>query len=172
MPVLIAMCGLSFSGKTTLARAISEETGAPIVSYDELWATVPRDPLLSGVDEWQFVFDLMCTRAGEHLAAGRSVIVDNLNEDTIDRGRLRDVAESNGAEVLVVHVEVPLDVIADRRAANDLARARGTTSDEMFEFVRSRFESPAEPECVFRYEWGDDLEAWLRRLQSALASLG
>jgi predicted kinase len=163
------MCGLSFSGKTRLARAIGEATGAPIVSYDELYMTVERDRSITGMDEWWLITDLVGERAGEHLTAGRSVIVDNLNETRVDRDRLRDVAAQAGAEVLVVHVEAPAEEIARRRAENDASGTRGTTSDEQFEFVRSRFEDPAAPERVVRYRFGDDLEQWLRELRLLLA---
>jgi predicted kinase len=165
------MCGLSFSGKTTVARAIGKATGAPIVSYDELYATVPRDASLTGLDEWWLITDLVCERAREHLAAGRTVIVDNLNEERVDRDRLRAAAAKEGTEVLVVHVETPPDEIARRREENERARTRGTTSDEQFEFVRSRFEPPAEPERVIRFGSGDNLESWLDRLRATLSRL-
>jgi predicted kinase len=168
VPTLIAMCGLSFSGKTTLAGAISEATGAPVVSYDELYASVDRDPSVTGLDEWWLITDLVCDQARSHLAAGRSVVVDNLNEQRVDRDRLRDVAVAEGAEVLVVHVEAPLEVIAQRRAENEVARARGTTTDEQFEFVRSRFEPPDDSERVVRYRLGDDLGRWLETFRAAL----
>jgi predicted kinase len=76
MPTLFVMSGLSFSGKTTLARRISEATGAPIVSYDELFATAERDPSVTGLDEWYLITDLVHDQARAHLEAGRSVIVD------------------------------------------------------------------------------------------------
>ncbi|GAB3386856.1 hypothetical protein GCM10027568_05800 [Humibacter soli] len=34
--VLVAMCGLSFSGKSTFARALAKELDADIVSFDAI----------------------------------------------------------------------------------------------------------------------------------------
>src|SRR4051794_16076632 len=106
------MCGLSFSGKTTLARRISQATGGTIVSYDHLYATAPRDESISGLDEWYLVMGLVHEHAKARLAAGSSVIIDNLNEDLVDRDQLRAIASEHGAETIVVHVDTPLEVIA------------------------------------------------------------
>jgi predicted kinase len=164
------MSGLSFSGKTTLARKISEATGAPIVSYDGLFATAERDPSVSGLDEWYLVTGLVDDRARAHLAAGRSVIVDTLNEDRIDRDRLRAIAAEQGTEAIVVHVDAPRGLIEERRRENEFTGARGTTKDENFEFVLSRFEPPCPAEWSIRYQAGDDIEQWLRRLLELVAS--
>ena len=163
------MSGLSFSGKTTLARKISDATGAPIVSYDELFATTEREASVSGLDEWYLITGLVDDHARAHLAAGRSVIVDSLNEDRIDRDRLRAIAADQGAEAIVVHVDVPLRLIEARRRDNDVTGARGTTEDDNFEFVLSRFEPPARPERSIRYRAGDDVDEWLRRLLELVA---
>jgi predicted kinase len=169
MPTLFVMSGLSFSGKTTLARKISQATGAPIVSYDELFATTERDASVSGLDEWYLITGLVDGHARAHLAAGRSVIVDTLNEDRIDRDRLRAIAAEHGAEAIVVHVDAPRALIEARRRENEITGVRGTTADESFEFVLSRFEPPAPAERSIRYQAGDDVEEWLRRLLELVA---
>ena len=167
MPTLYAMSGLSFSGKTVLAAEISAATGAAIVSYDDLYGTVERDPALTGIEEWRLIVSLVHAEARRHLQDGDSVIVDNLNEDMIDRDQLRAIAAECGAETIIVHVEAPLELIRERRRRNDLSRERGTTSDEQFEFVRSKFEPPGPPERVIRYQAGEDLGRWLVALQEA-----
>jgi hypothetical protein len=90
------MSGLSFSGKTTLARRISEATGSAIVSYDELYAHAPRDEAITGLEEWRLIVGLVHEQARARLAAGESVVVDNLNEDVIDldsvQSELQDLA--------------------------------------------------------------------------------
>lgn len=37
MPTLYIMCGVGFSGKSTLAKKIAEHTGAMLVSQDALY---------------------------------------------------------------------------------------------------------------------------------------
>jgi predicted kinase len=162
MPTLYVMCGLSFSGKTTLATRLAAATGAAFVSYDELYATAERD--LTGLEEWRYIVGLVHERTRAELSAGRSVVVDNLNEDRVDRAELRAIADELGVETIVVHVDAPLEVIEERRRRNAEIRVRGHTSDEMFEFVRARFETPEPPERVVRYRDGEDVDEWLARL--------
>ena len=163
MPLLYIMCGLSFSGKTTLARAIANATESVIVSYDELYAT-RRDPAVTGLDEWYQLIALMDDEVRGHLAAGRSVVVDNLNEDLVDRDRLRGVAEESGADAVVVFVDTPPEVAVTRLRANERTKERGATTERHFEFVRSKLEPPGPPERCVAFRPGDDLDAWLRAL--------
>jgi predicted kinase len=161
---LFILCGLSFAGKTTIARAVAAATRSAVVSYDRLYATAERPAGLTGLDEWRFVVGLVHDGTRAHLEAGRSVVVDNLNEDRVDRDALRAIADEVGVRSLVIHVDAPLDLILERRRANDASGGRGTTSDEQFEFVRSRFEPPAPPERFVVYRAGDDLDAFVRGL--------
>jgi hypothetical protein len=98
MPTLFVLCGLSFSGKTTLARRIADATGSAIVAYDELYATVERDSAITGLDEWYLIRGVLHEQARAHLAAGRSVVVDNLNEEVVDRAAFRAIADEQGAK--------------------------------------------------------------------------
>jgi predicted kinase len=157
-PTLFIMCGLSFSGKTTLARRISQATGAVIVSYDRLFTEVDRGPEITGLDEWYMIVALVQQETRRHLASGQSVIVDNLNEDVVDRDQLRAIANEEGALSLVVYVDAPLDVIADRHRRNEVTMQRGLTTDDEFRFVLSRFQPPAEPEDYVRFVAGEDVD--------------
>jgi predicted kinase len=98
------------------------------------------------------------------------VIVDPLNEDRVDRDRLREIAEECGADAIVVHVDAPLGLIARRRRENELTAARGTTDDANFAFVLSRFEPPGPDERSIPYRAGEDVEDWLRQFLELIAA--
>jgi predicted kinase len=164
------MCGLSFSGKTTLARRISEATGSAIVSYDELYAHAPRDEAITGLEEWRLIVGLVHEQTRARLAAGESVVVDNLNEDVIDRDQLRAIADEQGATTIVVFVDTPLDEIDVRRRCNEASGERGYTSDEQFAFVLAKFEPPSSGERTIRYTGGEDIDIWLEELQRLVAA--
>lgn len=164
VPILFIMCGLSFSGKTTLARRIAEVTGSVIVSYDALYATIERDPSLDGLEEWRLIVGRMHEDARTHLSAGRSVVVDNLNEEVIDRDPLREIAQKCGADAIVVYVDAPLGLIQERRLRNEALRERGSTRDDNFQFVLSRLQPPSPDERSITYRPDDDLDEWLREL--------
>jgi predicted kinase len=164
------MCGLSFSGKTTLARRISEATGSAIVSYDDLYAHAPRDEAITGLEEWRLIVGLVHENTRTRLAAGESVVVDNLNEGVIDRDQLRAIAAEQGATTIVVFVDTPLDETDARRRRNEVSGERGYTSDEQFAFVLAQFEPPGPGERTIRYVGDEDIEVWLDELQRLVAA--
>jgi predicted kinase len=162
---LYALSGLSFSGKSTLAAELGRTTGAAIVSYDELFVSLPRPAGIEGLAEWQLLVDEVHERARAELAAGRSVIVDTLNEDLVDRDELRAIADEHGAETVVVYLDTPLDVIAERRRQNEESGERGTTRDDNFAFVLAKFEPPRPHERAIRVTPGDGIDDVVARIE-------
>lgn len=47
MSKLYIMCGLAFSGKSTLARKIAEHTNSKLIAFDKLWVEKDKDQHLS-----------------------------------------------------------------------------------------------------------------------------
>lgn len=53
---LYIMCGLAFSGKSTLARKIAEHTGSKRIAFDELWVEKDKEQPVPKSDEgWRFI---------------------------------------------------------------------------------------------------------------------
>src|SRR4051812_25686927 len=81
LPTLYILCGLPFSGKSTLGRALAAQAGGAIVSFDELYAehgevlARTRDTLAV----WQAIRELAGERIGALLRDGVSVVYDNTN---------------------------------------------------------------------------------------------
>ena len=51
MSKLYIMCGLAFSGKSTLARKIAEHTKSKLIAFDKLWVEKDKDqPVPKGVE--------------------------------------------------------------------------------------------------------------------------
>ncbi len=84
---LVVLCGLSFSGKSTVARAIQAELRAVVVSLDEINA---RRGLHGGqgmpIAEWQRTHQIASDEVTAALRSGATVVVD----DTSSPRFLRD----------------------------------------------------------------------------------
>ena len=80
MPVLIAMCGLPFSGKSVLAEALSRELRIRLLSYDHgIYPVHSRSaPASSVAAEYDFVQAIARREIGAILAGGESLIYDDL----------------------------------------------------------------------------------------------
>ena len=84
---LIVLCGLAFSGKSTIARRIAAETAAELISLDAINAERGFDGG-SAIDdsEWEKTSLISVARACAALATGRTVVV----EDTFSHRFLRE----------------------------------------------------------------------------------
>ncbi|NDY42230.1 AAA family ATPase [Dissulfurirhabdus thermomarina] len=152
-PTLYVFFGLSGTGKSTLAAAWAEKTGLPLYNSDrvrkEMAGLAPEsrewEPFGQGIyDEahTRRTYSGLIRRAGRHLAAGESVILDATYRSRRERARLRKVAEAAGARTRFVLCTCPEPEI--RRRLEDRA-AGPSVSDGRWEiYLRQRavFEPP------------------------------
>lgn len=147
-PTLYLMLGYPGAGKTTVARVISQLTGAT-----HLWADGERrerfgDPTYSEEENKQ-LYDQMNNETAELLAAGKSVVFDTGFNKLADRDHLRALAAEQGADTRLVWVSVDAET-ARARATQDAhlqdTRALGDMSPDDFERLREKLEPPAATE--------------------------
>lgn len=140
MPLLIVLCGLPFSGKSTLARRLAAGTGAIRLSYDELWQEQKGETGRSlGFEE---LSDLAHKRLRAALAAGKSAIYDTLNDTRDGRDRLRALAVEQGAHAFVIYLDTPPEVLAQRRQRCAETGERHSVPSDALRTAAARFEAP------------------------------
>ena len=128
-PVLVAMSGRVASGKSTLARALSERLDAVRIVGDQV-----RDELLGDSREpvhearWLRAFTPifeeqgyaeMMRRADRELAAGRIVVVDACFPRNAHRLRARSIARGRGAAFVLIECCALAPVVEARLAQRD-----------------------------------------------------
>ena len=144
-PVLIAMCGLGFAGKSVLAKSLSEELDIRLLSYDFDIYPVYRHHVPPGLPvaaEYDFVQDIARREIGAILAVGEPLIYDDLLLERDDRSKLAAVTHAHGAGFVLVYLDTPLAVINQRRAENTRTRARTSPSDAKMRLDASLLEPP------------------------------
>jgi aminoglycoside phosphotransferase family enzyme/predicted kinase len=143
-PRLIAIGGVSGTGKTTLARwlapALGAAPGAVLLRSDvtrkKLCGVASSDRLgPEAYDERvsRQVYASLMTRAAGLLAAGRAVIVDAVMLDPADRARVEQVAREEGVRFDGLWLTAPANTLAERVAAR-----RGDASDATQAVVREQ----------------------------------
>ena len=145
MPVLIAMCGLPFAGKSVLAGALSRELRIRLLSYDSEIYQVHSHLAPAGASaaaEYDFVQGIARREIGAILAGGESLIYDDLLLERDDRRKLAAVAEAHWAGFVLVYLDTPPSVIDERRAANSRTRARTSVPEGNMRQDISVFEPP------------------------------
>ncbi len=146
------MCGLAFSGKSTLARKIAESTGSKRISFDELWLEKEKEnPIPKGTEGWKYIRNVAQVEVSRALKAGKSVVYDDNNPKKEHREEIREIGMKAGADVFIVYLNTPLDVIRTREETNKVTSDRHEVIPENFQAVLDQFEPPTPEENVLEF---------------------
>jgi aminoglycoside phosphotransferase family enzyme/predicted kinase len=161
-PVLVLLCGLPGTGKSTAARAVAAPLEAVVPRSDAVRKSLaglrPTDSGRAATGEGIYApsftrrtYAALLERAGAALAADRPVVVDAAFITAAGRRPFLDLARAAGVPHVVLHTEGPPDAVRAR-----LAR-RGADPDEVsdadwavHEAMRARFEPPDEVDAAHR----------------------
>jgi predicted kinase len=100
MPTLIAMSGLPGTGKSTIARALAQATGAVWLRIDTIETAIADAPGQLEDAGYRVGYAV----AQDNLRLGRDVIGDSVNPWALTRDAWRDAGLAAGAAVLEVEV--------------------------------------------------------------------
>ncbi|SDH35100.1 Gluconate kinase [Leifsonia sp. 98AMF] len=169
-PLLVVMCGRSFSGKSTLALALADRLGAQRVSLD----AINEERGLRGgdgiaVSEWMRTNDEASARVEEALSAGRAVVVDDTSSPRFLRDRWRELAARAHAETALVFVDAPEELIRARLAANRSDLARHDVTDDVMDAHLGAFEAPETDEHAIPVDARTPIDASVAQVLAALA---
>lgn len=167
LPVLVVMMGLPASGKSTLARALSAETGWPVVDRDIIRAAMfPRG--LHSVAEKNAASDATLSALSVHLQQAQSCMADGKPYSrNVERQQLQALANQCGARCLWVWVDCPVDE-AIRRVEADRQHPGRDGRAELVREVVARWE-PVSAD-VLRLDATQPTAVMLAQLQAALSA--
>jgi predicted kinase len=126
MRTLYLMCGISFSGKTTLARKIIERLQCAYISLDDINA---ERGLWGGdgipVEEWERTHALARVRLATWMATGKDAVVDDVNSLRWLRDRWRAAASANCYRTVVIYLDIPQSSLSIQRRSFSLLGPKG-----------------------------------------------
>lgn len=165
MSKLYIMCGLAFSGKSTLARKIAEHTKSKLIAFDRLWVEKDKDQSVpKGVEGWRFIRKVAQDEVTKALQEGSSVVYDDNNIRFEHREELREIARRLGAEDVVIYLNTPLELIREREAANRVTGDRHEVEPVNFQTVLEQLEPPIQNENVLEFKPNTNVEEFLGKL--------
>ncbi len=163
-PCLYILCGLSFAGKTTLAKEMVNVLGIKHVAIDDINTErgIWNGETGLSSEEWEKTYEIAYQRITMFLGQGESVVDDSANFTKEQRDRLRTIAERYNAQTCVIFVDVPLAEVQHRWQENRQTLLRADVRDDDFAHVVEQFEPPAANENVLRYDGSVSAEVWIR----------
>lgn len=173
-PVLVAIGGLSGTGKSTVARAVAAGVGAAPgalilrsdVERKKLFGVAPTDRL--GPEAYEqavtrTVYGILHKKASFVLAAGHSVIVDAVHSRPDERDGLERLAAKRGAAFRGLWLEAPEKTLYARVDARN-----GDASDADSSVVRQQLGRGAGEISWTRIDAGRDIAATCAAVEAAL----
>jgi len=162
--ILLIICGLPFAGKTTLEQALLHRFALARVDVDdtkrELFGPTVEDAELSQND-WVQVYAEADERIGRYLAARRSVVDASRNFRRDERTIARQIAATNGANLMTIFIDTPEEVVRGRLVENRIAQTRHDVADAEFDKLLREMEPPTPDESPLVLRHGDDLNQWV-----------
>jgi predicted kinase len=162
MTRLFGMCGLSFSGKTTLARAIARIAHAEYVGLDD----INEERGLRGgegvsAEEWEKTSLIAAQRTGTLLDAGCDVVLDDTLCYQWLRARYAALADRHRAKFVLIYVCTPLLEIRRAMLLNDADHQRSPIRAEVFAVHARSFECPTADEHPLVYDRIAPVDDWI-----------
>jgi predicted kinase len=123
-PFVVMICGLSGSGKSSLARALARRLGAAVINSDVVRKGLAGTSHRRSQDSYgggiyaapmtDRTYRKMTEEAERHLAAGEGVILDATFQKTAQRSAVFEMAARNGAPVAIVYCHTREELIRER----------------------------------------------------------
>lgn len=170
---LTLMCGLSFSGKSTLAARLAHDLPAHLLSLD----LINEERGLDGgqgipLEEWSTTNQIAHERAGRLLAGGHHVVVDDTGSPRFIRDEWRATADAAGAPFALIWVQITPGLQRERVHANREARARHNVTDAVLQEHAAGFEPPFEEDALIVAARSTDDPERVRAIAQKLGTLG
>jgi predicted kinase len=163
---LYILCGVGFSGKSTLAKKIADHTGAILVSQDALYFEKEKELNLNldSDKQWRMLLDMCLDTIRTCLMEGKSVVFDSTNTRYEHREEVRNMALAANAESMVIFLDTPIQVQKDRQEKNKLTKERHDVKQEYLDEAIAELEVPTPEENVRVFSPNTDINDFLNTL--------
>jgi len=163
---LYIICGIPFSGKTTLAKKLVKVFGYTHIDLDDvklnMFGKHTKDSDIHQ-DGWDRIYQEMYKRIETNLSNGRTVIHDTGNFTRHERSLVRKIADKLGIEAITVFVNTPKEIALERLLQNRKNHNRFDVTTEDFESTIDELEVPDDHEKHLIYKTDIPIDLWIKK---------
>lgn len=149
-PHVVLLCGLTGSGKTTLAAELERDLPAIRFSVDDWMLRLfgPHMPRALFDERNDAIKELLWGKVERLVALGVHVVLDYGFWRADERAAAAQRVAAAGGEPVLVFLDVPVEALARRLERRNASLPPGTfeVTREMLDLFRSRFEAPTRDE--------------------------
>lgn len=155
---LYILCGEAFSGKSTLSKKIAAHFDAHIVGRDEVYFAAEKILALESTPDedddslWKNMWLLVLQGVKNQLLLGNSVVIDDNCLYIKERDALRTIAREAGVESVLIFLDIPMEVLKERKEQNKISKTRHDVPSAWFAEDSELFERPTEAENPIIYK--------------------
>lgn len=163
MNKLYVLCGLPFSGKSTLSKELVKRYGFSRIDLDEVkFELLGAEVKDEQVDQqgWDTVYQEMYKRINTELKKGKTVIHDAGNFTKYERGLVKQVADEVGVETITIFVNIPKEVCFARLIKNQQTKERFDVPEQTFNEMVAELEVPDSNENTIVYDLNANNKVW------------
>jgi len=166
MNKLYILCGIPFSGKSTLAKEIINRPEYIRIDLDDvkfdLYGSSVKDSDLKQKD-WDIIYKKMYGMIEDFLKQGKFVVHDTGNFTKHERRLVRQIADKLKLQTITIFVDVPKSIAYERLMLNRTSKNRFDVNDEEFESAVNEMEPPTKEENFLVFNVEDDLNSWIHK---------
>jgi len=164
--MLIIVCGLPGTGKTTLSKRIADETKSFLLNTDVIRKKITEDPKYTEREK-SLIYELLFEMAEKFLLTGKNVILDGTFYREELRERAKEIARNTRNKYKII--EIICDEKLIKKAMVERKKDRKCVSDADFDTynkIKKQFEPIREKHLVLDTSKGFDraFERFLKNL--------
>jgi predicted kinase len=162
MKSLYLLCGMPFSGKTTLGKSVAQYLDCPYISLDEI---NEARSLYGGdgipVEELEKTHFLAMQQLRSLMPSEQDLVLDDTSCFRWLRDRFRNLGSQYGYQTSVIFLDVPLAEIWQRIEINNQTQTRHQVKSKIITEMAKTFESPQADERVINYSPDKSIDEWI-----------
>ena len=137
--MLIMICGLPGTGKSTLAKAVAEKIGAVHISSDTVRMKLLKERTYSE-EEKEKIYDLMLKEAENLLKEGKTIVLDATFYKKKLRELVKGIAEKAESKFFIVECITEENLLKERIFSRKKEETESETDFEIYKKVKAQFE--------------------------------